>query len=1340
MTDNGNKINNNGTNMKEFHFISDSANFGELVSFSGKTTEIKIMNEIRYLLSEASGKYVTSDILVLLEGIGWKKNWQSKLKIAHNGFVIFPPWVDSGTSCVTDLTINVDYFLAQDDVISFLKLHGFKRPTRSAEKVGTKRIRVPSATSAAVMSNSNNNIADDKLAEKSAPLKKGVTNVTKLKKGVIKAKAISPPSVTNRDPPSYNDNEAELHRILSSPGKYKSDRVFKELDKLGWMKNVKSNFAMYRADYIILPPWGREHYDFDSDGKESTIQMIPNIHYFLELRDVVRYLKTYGNKASESAVKAAKTEGRRRRSQMVRVCSMETEDKSSKKTKNETPTKDVDDGSASDEYGSEQDSDDCDETEEESDDGEIGVEITDPYPGLSNTGREGDMKRELIDNPKKYPSEIMRPYMEEWGWDFQVKCDSALYFKDYIILAPWAVANFAKDELGKNSIHALLQNADYFHEMSDARDYVLAHGNNELSADMKEAMTSSNCRSKRRRSSAHAASTETLNKTEKTKPNKEKKNNKKKSDKSSGGSFTRKERQSNAKSNAAEVDQIEEEEEFSYTQTVQHYEAFKSDEPLPEIDHDCSTEIRAIVWAICKDRPRLNPTKFSSVYSVLKAYDWSYFYTSKLGYEEVYHRPRLQIKASNMTTFKEGVDYFLSKDAVLEFVKEQIIARNRNYQALADKALFFREEDMANDDADILEPVTDEDHFSLKLPVSSLYQSANPYERQFDALTSHNQLDDNEDEMYDDIPIGSFDDESYLNDNQGDVGDQLDTCNNLFESTEVEEETAKYSDMLETGQELSDTVYSSESQTQAQLEDYITASSHPENSESDLDNADCNVNSRKRKVNSSPEAASIQKRLTPKRKCKSIVPGESISHSKAKPASVSHGTSPKHCRINGENSTNQQIVDLPNLKRARVSPKSANTPPTQTSSPHDAIDHTNAENILQDDNSSTSLGEVIARVRSRLQASYTPSAVLHREAEYEEIYVAVRESLLSGVGTTIRVAGQPGQGKTLTVKKVIAEMEADTELGNFTSCYLKGSNFSGGFRYLAKELGYEGMSEEQSQITLTKEFSGASNKSEEMLLLVIDEIDMAPNSFRQSLLNIVKLNYSRVVLIGLSNEPPKEDFDTDVVFEVYTESQIHNILKSLTENLFEERGAQMITKTCTAVGDIRPMTTLALTCLDILESKLSSGEEESLGLMKPATSVVNVGIVMKAKSQTGQLNVREKLESISKCAMIALVAVCLQYSVGFCFTFSEMADLVNTRLTELQMSRLDGDEIEARQQELLNSSFMIENSPKNKSIRNKRFSLTVNASDLLQDNCKNILMTQNWKSLEEIARLRKEKE
>lgn len=590
------------------------------------------------------------------------------------------------------------------------------------------------------------------------------------------------------------------------------------------------------------------------------MQMVKNVHYFESMKDAEVYLRAYGNAESRVAAAAAAEEsngGRKRRSQVVSAPTPQEPSATSKKRLKVDPAE------------AQQKSKDAKKSKPLTNDKE--EIVSDPFPALSNEGPEGELKTELVANSGKYQSEVMRPYLKAWGWDLQKKCDPSLFFTDYIILAPWARENF--DKYGRDNILGLLDGADYFRDMSYVRDYILTHGNREPTQETKEAMCG---RPSRRRGSIQPTTTAA------TVPVKARPKASKVSDKVS----SMKKRASHQKEAnlILEVEENAEEDEeevgFSYTQFIAEHKSEKCTErkePLPTVDDDCSTEIREIVRRICQDRPRLNPVKWTDVWSALRAYEWQYFYTTKLGAAEVYHRPRLDISRTNMyeNCFVEGVHYFLSQEAVLAFVREQIEARGGDYSALADKALFYPTDDMDNDDSLLLNVVADEDHISLKLPTGSLYRSSNPYESHFDALTTHDCY-----EVEDDIPPfdmygGADNDDSFAVDEpeeeeQEQVQGQAEWVHmgNEAEQGEEEEETYLLADSLMT---------QNETQTQAQcgrdvdLGDMLLSQDPVQRSQSDP------ALLRRPPIPLSPSKA---------RKATSVVAGLSISHSKARPASV----------------------------------------------------------------------------------------------------------------------------------------------------------------------------------------------------------------------------------------------------------------------------------------------------------------------------------------------------------------------------------------------------------------------------------------------------------------------
>lgn len=1393
-TGDGNKI--CGNRARQYQLISSDDACTEFVTFVGETCEIRAKNEINHLLSDELGvRHVTARVIELLEDIGWRNTWGTdNYKNFNADNIFFAPWVQKEIPAASEMTLNVDYFMRQKDVIDFVKRHGFNKPTSSAQKASSKRSTkvaidlIPAAPKSIVVPNEVNT----KSASKSP--------TRKLKKGVIPTRPSTIKQVAvNSTPPgrTMSESEKELREIIESPsGNYKCRRIMDTLLEMGWREGVKANFAKYHSEYIILPPWGSVHFDFESEGRESVFPMVSNVHFFNNIKDVEVYVVKYGNQESEAAA-LEEVHGRRRRSQKPAVPSTTKKSlniKSLKAPKRKLPKEDDVDKmevEASEEHASVEESSEEGEEEssdsEEEEDKDEEEDYVDPYPALSDSGEEGSLKEALIANPTKYPTEVMRPFLEEWGWMLQVKADASLYFKDYIILAPWATNQFSYEEFGKASILTLVHGADYFREISEARDYVLMHGNREMAEDEKVALLNDSGR--RKRSTAPQPAPVTTTAVVKGKSKAKRESSKTGNKRSQPEKIKNKSPTSSKRSKKKDMctDSIDNkapsadcnEEEFSYTQSIKLFEAEcseQADEPLPEVDNDCSTEIIEIVRASLKDRPRLNPSSFKCVMSVLRVYGWSYLYSNSVGASEIYHRPRLSIKKSNLSEFKEGRDYFQSQEDVLEFVKNQILARKGNYDNIAEKAIFCPDDDFADDDDDLLEAVADEDHIKLKLPTGSLYQSSEPYVSSFDALTSHDAVgDDNEEEEEeDDIPIGVFGnvdeaDDSYIADAEICDGKEVvvDSSTSDTQALGDDDDFFSYSctaDVLD-GDSLSSTLTQIESQTQAQVESFKDIEIEAEQSQSIMspspvdkcESLESTSVGQKRKLSpiknqrvlATNEASPLSKKVrSPKRASIAIIPGSSISNSKSKPASLNRGVtvSPNALRFRSNSvsrnpSPNSDKGYIPTNK-PHTSPKKASpsveASPSKVSTSHlristGPINSVPASSILP-------LNVVLTRVKARLQASYTPAKVLHREAEYEKIRDATKGSLLAGQGTTILVAGQPGQGKTLCVKHVISSLTCDTEVEQFSKLFLKGSDFSGGFKFLAKELGIEGLYSEVAAENAVKEYFCVSNKSRdvERLLLVIDEIDMVPSSFRQSLLTLTKTD-SRVVLIGLANDLSTETYNTEVVFEVYTESQILDILKSLTENLFDDKGATMIAKTCTAEGDIRPVTTLALTCLELVQSQLALSETGKEELVKPAYPVVTLRIASLAKSQCRGLDMKDKLQSISKGAVLTLVSLALQYHVGDIFSFSEIVDLSNTHLEALKLQRCTGAEVEGHTQELLNNCFMHEVHSSKKqasSPHNAKFTLGINATDLLQENCRSILFAQNWNELEQSIKIR----
>jgi hypothetical protein len=208
-----------------------------------------------------------------------------------------------------------------------------------------------------------------------------------------------------------------------------------------------------------------------------------------------------------------------------------------------------------------------------------------------------------------------------------------------------------------------------------------------------------------------------------------------------------------------------------------------------------------------------------------------------------------------------------------------------------------------------------------------------------------------------------------------------------------------------------------------------------------------------------------------------------------------------------------------------------------------------------------SLGVVIGRVKYKLSSSYIPQSVTDRTEEYKELYREVSARLSERKGGSIRLAGRPGQDKTLTTTWMLRTLQKDAVQSPFT--WVEGSSMQGGYRELCESLkiSHDVGSEEDAKSVLKRHLLKNDDDSKPMRIIVVDET----GSFFKLLMPLAKQENANFVLIGLANDAANAGYSHEIVFEV--SSFLKAILKSLTENLLDEHAATMIVKTTSSNGE-----------------------------------------------------------------------------------------------------------------------------------------------------------------------------
>jgi hypothetical protein len=209
------------------------------------------------------------------------------------------------------------------------------------------------------------------------------------------------------------------------------------------------------------------------------------------------------------------------------------------------------------------------------------------------------------------------------------------------------------------------------------------------------------------------------------------------------------------------------------------------------------------------------------------------------------------------------------------------------------------------------------------------------------------------------------------------------------------------------------------------------------------------------------------------------------------------------------------------------------------------------------------LSATIKRVQSRLCPSYVPSVVYGRQKESTDLYEGISQALKTGTEFCVRLAGQPGLGKTLTTKCVMDTLTKERDAGRMPSFDLVWINCAetNSFVHLSRTRGMRSHNEEIAKVDV---LSRVIAPDQDRIIFVFDECDMLPKPMVDLL---VRKSLPRAIVVALSNTiVTGVTFDEEILFEVYTEAQLNYILKSLTENLFEPSALSLTTKICQGTG------------------------------------------------------------------------------------------------------------------------------------------------------------------------------
>jgi hypothetical protein len=211
--------------------------------------------------------------------------------------------------------------------------------------------------------------------------------------------------------------------------------------------------------------------------------------------------------------------------------------------------------------------------------------------------------------------------------------------------------------------------------------------------------------------------------------------------------------------------------------------------------------------------------------------------------------------------------------------------------------------------------------------------------------------------------------------------------------------------------------------------------------------------------------------------------------------------------------------------------------------------------------SPSQLFDKIALAIQNLSPSHTPSTILGREQEYQQILETLHHMILTSSGS-LRISGLHGQGKTMTTKFAIHSLtSSDLQL-----VWLSATEQSS-LRDIVKLIPSNGPPSPNTTSDPHLILKQILQSARTPILVVIDEIDILQPKIREYLVAISNAPGSNLLLIGLANNILPESFHSSITFEPYDETTLSVILNSLSDHLFEEKSLTLISKTYASKGE-----------------------------------------------------------------------------------------------------------------------------------------------------------------------------
>lgn len=221
-------------------------------------------------------------------------------------------------------------------------------------------------------------------------------------------------------------------------------------------------------------------------------------------------------------------------------------------------------------------------------------------------------------------------------------------------------------------------------------------------------------------------------------------------------------------------------------------------------------------------------------------------------------------------------------------------------------------------------------------------------------------------------------------------------------------------------------------------------------------------------------------------------------------------------------------------------------------------------------------GRTLIEDRGVLRFDYMPDVILHRDSEQQDMAQALLPVLKQSRPSNLIIYGKPGTGKTLTVRSVLAKIEARVD-GKFAFCVAYTNSkmettLSNLLVAVGREVGLTPSKLPGSGLSISEIFARLLKSIERSALnvvVVIDEIDHLAKNIPKSNNDVMyqltraneRLAAGSLMVIGISNDLKfKERLDPrvvsslgeeEIVFTDYSPAQIRAILGERVKAAFQ---------------------------------------------------------------------------------------------------------------------------------------------------------------------------------------------